>query len=148
MLRIVCPQFDNNGSIPLTYTCDGANINPELKFSDIPDGTKELVLIIEDPDAPTGLWIHWMVWNINSRINIIPENSFPKDAIQGTNSFGENKYSGPCPPFGEHRYFFKLYALNTNLLLDLSATKEQLEKAMEGHIIEKAELMGLYARRG
>ncbi len=148
MLKIECPQFDNNGSIPLTYTCDGANINPELKFIDIPEGTKELVLIIEDPDAPTGLWIHWIIWNINSRINIIPENSFPKDAIQGKNSFGENKYSGPCPPFGEHRYFFKLFALNANLLLDPNSTKEQLEKAMEGHIIEKAELMGLYARRG
>ena len=145
-MRLTSPAFKNNQLIPKKYTCDGENINPPLQISGIPAGTKSLVLIVDDPDAPMGTWVHWVVWNISPDTTLIEENSVPQGSIQGVNDFGKNTYGGPCPPRGTHRYYFKLYALNTKLPLNPSATKKDVEKAMEGAILEKAELVGLYKR--
>lgn len=145
-MRITSNAFDNNQPIPKKYTCDGENINPALTFHDVPEGTKSLVLIVDDPDAPRGTFTHWTVWNIDPAISFIEEGSVPEGAIEGMTDFGRPGYGGPCPPSGTHRYFFKLYALDIDLVLDSSATVFSLQRAMEGHILEKAELMGLYSR--
>ena len=146
-MKIQSPVFENNQSIPSKYTCDGQNINPPLEFADIPKEAKSLVLIMDDPDAPSGLWVHWTVWNIDPSTKGIAENSRFEDAMEGMTSSGKMGYGGPCPPDREHRYSFKLYALDTILDLDSSAKKEELEAAMEGHIISSAELIGLYNRK-
>ncbi|KKR76880.1 MAG: Phospholipid-binding protein, PBP family [Candidatus Levybacteria bacterium GW2011_GWA2_40_8] len=146
-MKIQSPVFENNQSIPSKYTCDGQNINPPLEFADIPKEAKSLVLIMDDPDAPSGLWVHWTVWNIDPSTKGIAENSRFEDAMEGMTSSGKMGYGGPCPPDREHRYSFKLYALDTTLDLDSSAKKEELEAAMEGHIISSAELAGLYNRQ-
>lgn len=143
-MKLISSAFENNGDIPSKYTCQGEDVNPPLEIEDIPENTKTLVLIMDDPDAPMGVWDHWVVWNIKP-INKIEENSSP--GIQGTNDFGKNDYGGPCPPSGKHRYFFKLYALDTELDIDVSAHKKDIEKIMEGHILEKAELIGLYEKK-
>ncbi|PIZ98050.1 MAG: YbhB/YbcL family Raf kinase inhibitor-like protein [Candidatus Levybacteria bacterium CG_4_10_14_0_2_um_filter_35_8] len=145
-MKILSANFLNNQKIPSKYTCDSSNINPELKFSDIPETAKSLVLIMDDPDAPIGLFVHWVLFNMDPKSILISENSIPKSAIQGINSSGTNKYIGPCPPSGTHRYFFKLYALDKLLVLSSGCGKKAVEAAMEGHILEKAELMGLYER--
>lgn len=145
-LKIESPAFNNEGMIPLKYTCDGENINPPLVITGIPENTKSLVLIVEDPDAPAGTWIHWTVWNISPATNEIPENSVPQGAVEGITDFGSPGYGGPCPPSGKHRYFFKLYSLDITLDLAPSATVEDIEEAIQGHIIESAELMGTYER--
>lgn len=145
-MEIKSSAFQNNGNIPSKYTCDGRNINPPLQFSDIPVDAESLVLISDDPDAPMGTWVHWTIWNIDPKITEITEDSVPAGTIEGTTSFGETGYGGPCPPSDVHRYFFKLYAMNTKLDLSNSAKKEELEKAMEGHILASAEIIGLYAR--
>lgn len=137
--------FKNNEKIPVKYTCDGENINPPLEILDIPKNAKTLVLIIDDPDAPAGIWVHWILFNIPI-INKIPENSIPSEAILGMNDFKKLKYGGPCPPSGTHRYFFKLYALDTKLNLPGGSKKSEIEKAMQNHILAKAELIGLYQR--
>lgn len=108
---------------------------------------QSLVLIMDDPDAPAGTWVHWMVWNIDPKINEITEDNVPQGAIEGVTSFGQTGYGGPCPHSGRHRYFFKLYALDTKINLSLGADKSQLEKAMNGHILAQSELVGLYQRR-
>jgi Raf kinase inhibitor-like YbhB/YbcL family protein len=146
-MRITSTAFKDNWQIPKKYTCDGENINPPLTFHEVPEGAESLVLIVDDPDAPRGTFTHWTVWNINPRISLVKENSVPEGAIQGMTDFGRQGYGGPCPPFGTHRYFFKLYALDTVLDLDSSATVTNLERAMEGHILERAELVGLYQRQ-
>ncbi len=141
--------FENNEKIPAKYTCVGENINPKLEFLDVPENTKSLVLIMDDPDAikPAGkVWDHWVLFNISPTTKTIEENSVPENAIQGLNSWNKNEYGGPCPPDGEHRYFFKLYALDTTLDLDSSATKKDVEEAMSQHIIEKAELIGRFSK--
>lgn len=143
---IASPSFQHNGFIPSKYTCDGDNVNPPLEVKDVPQGTKSLVLIIDDPDAPMGTWVHWIVWNIDSKATQIPEHSVPTQAAEGQTSFGRPGYGGPCPPSGTHRYFFKLYALNTILNLSPQTDKIALEKAMKGHILDKTELIGLYSR--
>jgi len=145
-MNISSPAFTDNAAIPSKYTCDGEDINPELEISDVPEKAKSLVLIADDPDAPVGLWIHWLIWNIDPKTTSIEENSVPDGAQEGTTSFGKTGYGGPCPPDKEHRYFFKLYALDTTLSLDSNETKEELESAMEGHIIDQTELVGLYDR--
>ncbi len=145
-MKITSSAFENNQQIPLKYTCDGQDINPPLEISEVPKETKSLVLIVDDPDAPMGTWVHWLVWNIDPSIAKIEENSMPQGAVQGQNSFGKAPYGGPCPPSGTHRYFFKVYALDIKLELDSSADKNALESAMEGHILDKAELIGLYQR--
>jgi len=142
--------FKHNGFIPEKYTCDGLNVNPSLQIENIPSGTKSLVLIMDDPDATGGVtWDHWLVWNLNPDLKIIEENQVPTGAIQGTTSFGEIKYGGPCPPRGSkpHRYMFKLYALDSVLNLAAGASKAEIEKAMEGHILDKTVLIGLYSRK-
>ena len=145
-MKLSSPVFENNQSIPAKYTCDGEDINPPLQISEVPEGTKSLVLFVDDPDAPMGTWDHWIVWNINPSVSFIEENSVPEGGVQGMNDFGKQPYGGPCPPSGTHRYFFKFYALDNELELDSSSKKEALERAMEGHILDKAELIGLYKR--
>ncbi len=145
-LKISSPAFGNNEDIPAKYTCQGDDISPPLKFEGIPTGTKSLVLICDDPDAPGGNWDHWIIYNILPTVTEISENSVPEGAIEATNSWGAEEYGGPCPPSGKHRYFFKLFALDIILTLDTGSDKKDVEEAMEGHIIEKAEMIGLYQK--
>ncbi len=147
MMKISSPAFENTGEIPSKYTCDGDNVNPPLSFVDIPDGTKSLALTVDDPDAPVGLWVHWLVWNIDPQTNEILENSIPLGSTEGITSFGKAGYGGPCPPDREHRYFFKLYALDITLDLPGTEKKDRLENAIQGHILAQAELMGRYDRK-
>ncbi len=144
-MKITSPEFENNKSIPSKFTCEGRDINPALELFDIPSQAQELALIVDDPDAPMGTFNHWVVYNIPicSRIE---EDSVP--GTQGINTANEKSYHGPCPPSGTHRYFFKLYALDKKLGLKEGLSKGALEKAMQGHIIDKAELVGLYKRTG
>lgn len=146
-MKLASSAFSHNQAIPAKYTCNGENINPPLSILDVPQNAKSLVLIMDDPDAPAGTWVHWIVWNIDPTTKEIAENSVPAGAIQGKTSFGSVGYGGPCPPSGTHRYFFKLYALDATLSLSPSAIKPDLEKAMNGHILEKTELIGLYSRK-
>lgn len=145
-MKITSPAFENNQMIPQKYTRDGGNINPPLEITDTPKETKSLTLIVDDPDAPGGDWVHWLVWNINPETKIISENESPKGAIQGINDSGRQNYDGPCPPSGIHHYQFKTYALNSILNLSSNSSKKDLEKAMEGHILDKDMLIGLYKR--
>lgn len=142
-LIVTSESFKDHSYIPATYTCDGENINPPLRLQHIPREAKSLVLIIDDPDALSGTWTHWMVWNIPPS-GKIKENSIP--GIEGMNDFGKQHYGGPCPPSGTHRYFFKVYALDDLLELKPTATRTELEKAMNPHIIGFGELTGLYKR--
>lgn len=146
-MNLTSSAFQNNGIIPSKYTCDGENINPPLKIFGIPQNTQSLVLIVDDPDSPTGTWVHWTVFNIDPKIQEISENSVPEGAVEGITDFGSIGYGGPCPHSGAHRYFFKLYALDAKLDLLAGSSKKEIEKAMEGHILDKAELIGLYSRK-
>lgn len=151
-MQLTSSSFQHGSSIPSTYTCDGNNTNPPLSISDVPEGTRSLVLIMDDPDVPTsiradGNWDHWLIWNIPADTKEIPENSVPNGAVVGKNTGGDNRYGGPCPPDRQHRYFFKLFALDTLLNLpNDSTTKADLLMAMDNHILAKAELMGTYNR--
>lgn len=142
-MKITSPEFQNNQLMPGKFTCDGENINPALIIENIPDGTKSLVLIMDDPDATRGTFVHWVIFDIPVTSKIEEDSSPGK---QGNNTAGERQYHGPCPPSGTHRYFFKLYALDTVLNLNEGTTKVQLETAMVNHILGKAELIGLYKR--
>lgn len=147
-MRITSTTFENYKPIPAKYTCDGENINPPLEFFDVPESAKSLVLIMDDPDATRGAtWDHWVMWNIPAQTNQIQENSVPTGAVEGLNSWPKKGYGGPCPPQKEHRYFFKLYALDTLLNLSDQSTKQDVENAMSGHIMGQAELVGLYKRQ-
>lgn len=139
-------MFTNNGFIPAKYTCDGDNVNPPFKFDDVPETAQSLTLIVDDPDAPAGDWVHWTVWNINPATRQIPEDSVPDGAREGLTDFGRAGYGGPCPPSGTHRYQFKLYALDVPLNLDHQSTKKDIERAMSGHVLEQTLLVGLYKR--
>ncbi|OPY77963.1 MAG: putative kinase inhibitor [Syntrophorhabdus sp. PtaU1.Bin058] len=145
-LRITSPVFGDNGHIPRLYTCDGKDVNPALMIENVPGGAKSLALIVDDPDAPAGTWVHWVLWNIDPRLKEIKENSVPPKSVQGKNDFGKNNYGGPCPPSGTHRYFFKFYALDTVLNLSPDSTKFRLEKEMKGHILAEGRIVGLYKR--
>lgn len=145
-MKITSVAFSKNQLISPKYTCDGSNINPPLQFSDVPNNAKSLVLIVDDPDAPVGNWVHWLVFNIPQNINQIDEGASPF-GIEGITSFGKAGYGGPCPPSGTHRYFFKLYALDTLLSLTNRADKKSVEAAMKDHILAQAELTGLYSRK-
>jgi len=147
LMKIASPAFENNSKIPSKFTCDGENVNPPLKIESVPAGTKSLVLIIDDPDAPMGTFLHWLVWNIPASINLIEENSLPQEAVQGRNDFGKENYGGPCPHFGTHRYFFKVYALDKTLNLTSGSSLKEVEKEMEGHILDQAQLIGLYQKK-
>ena len=142
-MELKSPEFENNKPIPAKFTCEGRDINPALIIEGIPAETKSLALIVDDPDAPIGTWVHWVVLDIPV-VSRIEENSIP--GKQGINNAGGRNYHGPCPPFGTHRYFFKIYALDAVLNLKEGVSKGQLEKAMQGHILDKAELVGLYKR--
>jgi Raf kinase inhibitor-like YbhB/YbcL family protein len=146
-LNIASPVFKHNDHIPLKYTCDGADINPPLLIENVPIGARSLALIVDDPDAPRGTWVHWVVWNIAHDTGEIKEHSVPAGASEGVNDFRKRSYGGPCPPSGIHRYFFKLYALDAMLNLNPGTDKASLEKAMHGHILGQAELIGLYGRK-
>lgn len=145
-LSITSKAFLPDGMIPSKYTCDGADVNPPLLIGTVPEKTRSLALIVDDPDAPVGIWVHWVVWNIGAGTKEIPENSVPPGALQGTNDFRKQGYGGPCPPSGTHRYFFKLYALDAPLSAPAGATKARIEEAMKGHVLAQAELIGLYKR--
>jgi Raf kinase inhibitor-like YbhB/YbcL family protein len=146
-LKVLSPVFEHNGTIPSKYTCNGLNVNPPILIKYVPEGTKSLALIVDDPDAPAGIWVHWVLWNIHPGTKELREDAVPKGAQQGMNDFRKRSYDGPCPPSGTHRYFFRLYALDTTLTLRPDATKADLEKAMKGHIIEKAHIIGLNKRK-
>lgn len=137
--------FENDGKIPSTYTCDGSDISPPLTISNVPKNTQSLVLIIIDPDAPKGTVTHWSVWNILPQKSQFVANE-KIDSPQGVNVFGTVGYKGPCPPSGTHRYFFKLYALDTMLELENGSTKDNLVQAMKDHILDQATLLGTYSR--
>lgn len=146
-MKISSPAFKDKQMIPQKYTRDGENVNPPLQITDIPPNTQSLVLIVDDPDAPGGDWVHWLVWNIKPTIKSIIENGAPKEAIQGFNDRGDQGYGGPYPPFGTHRYQFKIYALDTILNLPPNSRKKDLEDSMKGHILDKDILIGLYQRK-
>ena len=146
------PAFAGGATIPSKYTCDEIGQSPPLSWSGAPADVQSFALIMDDPDAPAGTWVHWLIFNIPADATALPENIPPDStladgSVQGTNSWGRIGYGGPCPPRGQHRYFFKLYALDTGLSLGSKATKPDLLKAMEGHILAQAELMGVYRRR-
>lgn len=142
-LNISSPAFEDGGMIPALYTCEGKNINPPFEIGGIPEEAKCLAIIMDDPDAPAGTWVHWLVWNIPVTHHI-RENHAP--GMEGINDFQKPNYGGPCPPSGTHRYFIKIYALDALLDLPASSSKNLLEKAMSEHIIGFGELTGLYKR--
>jgi hypothetical protein len=144
--------FVPGGKIPGKYTCDGMDISPPVSWTSGPEGTKTFALICDDPDAPMGTWVHWVLFNLPADItefreNVPPEKKLENGAKQGMNDFRKIGYGGPCPPGGTHRYFFKLYALDTEINLEAGATKAELLKAMEGHILAEGQLLGRYERR-
>lgn len=145
-MKLLSSAFQNNAMIPSQYTCDGANLSPPLTIEGVPAGAKSLALIVDDPDAPAGDWVHWLVWNISPDTAEIPGNTVPAGAVQGTTDFGKPGWGGPCPPSGIHHYQFKLYALDIELQLPTSTKKADLEKTMAGHILNSSILVGLYKR--
>ncbi len=155
-LELRSPAFDHNGEIPVRYTCEGQDVSPPLEWSGVPEGTKSLVLIVDDPDAPDPAaprmtWVHWVLYNIPPTATGLPEGVEPSDlppgTRQGLNDWKRTGYGGPCPPIGRHRYFHKLYALS-EVLPDLGTpTKAELLRAMEGKILDQAELVGTYQRK-
>lgn len=150
--ELTSTAFASGEPIPTKYSCDGEDISPPLQWSDPPQGTQSLALICDDPDAPVGTWVHWVLYNLPAEARSLleavpPEAELPDGSRQGKNGWGNLGYGGPCPPGGStHRYFFKLYALDAVLDLDAGASKNQVLKAMEGHILAQAELMGVYSR--
>ena len=145
-MKITSSAFQEGGNIPSKFTCDGSDTSPPLQITGVPSEAKSLVLIADDPDAPSGLFTHWLVWNIPPQTNSTPEGSAPK-GVQGANDFGKSGYKGPCPPPGTHRYSFKIFALDRELDLRAGAKRSQLDAAMKGHVIAQGELVGRYARR-
>lgn len=144
-MRIESPAFKSGMPIPKKYACTGVNVSPPLVFYDVPADTRSFALIVEDPDAPNGTFDHWIAWNFPKHTHHIPEGA--KGPREGRNGYGEGRYRGPCPPFGEnHRYFFKLYALDRELTLPSGSSKSDLHAAMEGHILGQAELMGTFTK--
>ncbi len=143
--------FEKDGMIPEKHTCDGGDISPPLSWDSVPEETKSIAVICDDPDAPVGTWVHWVVYNIPPETkeleeNVTPEREMDNGGVQGMNDFKKIGYGGPCPPSGTHRYFFKIYALDSRMDLEPGATKSLLLIAMEGHILAKGELIGKYSR--
>jgi len=154
-LKITSTAFQQAGSIPSKYTCEGPDVSPPLAWSGVPAKAKTLALIVDDPDAPDPakpqrVYVHWVVYNIPAGTPSLSENAsktgMPKGAVQGKNDWGKAEYGGPCPPIGRHRYFFKLYALDIELTGMRSATKADLERAMNGHVLDTGEIMGTYQK--
>jgi Raf kinase inhibitor-like YbhB/YbcL family protein len=153
LMKLTSPAFNANGEIPKTYTCQGKDISPPLSWGDVPTQAKSLALIVDDPDAPDPaapkrVWVHWVLYNIPFTASGLAEGikSLPAGAKEGSNDWGRTGYGGPCPPIGRHRYFFKLFALDAQLPDLGKPNKAALEKAMQGHILDKAELMGTYQK--
>lgn len=147
-MRLISPAFVDGQTLPSKFTCDGAGVNPELVFSEIPPNTQSFVLICHDPDAPRpGGFTHWVIINMSPETRGIGENSKPASGVELTTDYGKPGYGAPCPPSGTHRYIFYLYALDENLNLSANSTKTDVETGMKGHVIEKAELVGLYERQ-
>ncbi|PYL72348.1 MAG: YbhB/YbcL family Raf kinase inhibitor-like protein [Verrucomicrobia bacterium] len=144
-MKITSSAFQEGGDIPSKFSRDGGNVNPPLRFEGAPPNAKSLVLIVDDPDAPVGLFTHWLVWNIDPKTTEIPERGTPKGAVQGTNDYPNLGYGGPQPPSGTHRYYFKIFALDQTLDLRSGAKRQELDKAMSGHVIAQGELMGRYS---
>jgi Raf kinase inhibitor-like YbhB/YbcL family protein len=154
-IKITSTAFQAGGSIPSKYTCEDRDLSPSLAWSGAPPGTKTFALIVDDPDAPDPakpqrVYVHWVLYNIPATTIALPENAskkgLPKGAMQGKNDWGKAEYGGPCPPIGRHRYFFKLYALDAELTGLSSPTKGDLERAMNGHVLESGELIGTYQK--
>jgi Raf kinase inhibitor-like YbhB/YbcL family protein len=151
-MQITSSTFTEGSMITAKYTCDGRDISPPLEWKDVPDGAKSFALISDDPDAPVGTWVHWVIYNIPPTVikfdeNMPREKEFKNGMRQGSNDWPKIGYGGPCPPSGTHRYYFKLYALDTMLGLKPGATKAQLVQAMKDHILAEAQLMGKYSRQ-
>ena len=156
-LALTSTSFTHQGEIPTRHTCEGADVSPELAWSGVPDGTRSLVLIVDDPDAPDPkaprmTWVHWVLYNIPPDVGGLPEGArkvnLPTGTLEGRNDWKRAGYGGPCPPIGKHRYFFKLYALDTVLPPRDGLTKVELEKAMDGHVLAHVELVGTYQKAG
>jgi Raf kinase inhibitor-like YbhB/YbcL family protein len=150
-LDVRSSAFEEGGAIPAHYTCEGLDISPPLSWSSVPNGTRSLALIVDDPDAPRGAFVHWVIYNLPPDTRRLPEDvpnqrTLPSGALQGMNGAGSIGYTGPCPPNGTHRYFFKVYALDTDLDLGGGATKEDVVRAMEGHVLAEGRLLGTYQR--
>jgi hypothetical protein len=150
-LKVSSPAFQEGDLIPQTYTCDGRNVSPPMAWAGAPADAKSFALICDDPDAPVGTWVHWVLFNVPAGTSELPENVAPEKTLafgerQGRNSWGKIGYGGPCPPGGTHRYFFRVYALDTLLSLEAGASREQVDKAMQGHILAQGHLMGRYRR--
>lgn len=139
--------FKDGGPIPKKHSCEGDDVNPFLEIRNAPEGVKSFALIVDDPDAPGGIWDHWLLWNLDPKTQYISEDNLPSGSAQGRNSMGKPKWSGPCPPSGggAHRYQFRISALDTMLTLEAGATRSELEAAMEGHVLETATLVGTYS---
>jgi Raf kinase inhibitor-like YbhB/YbcL family protein len=151
-IEVTSPAFEDGAAIPSRYTCDGLDVSPPLSWGSVPDGTQSLALIADDPDAPGGTFVHWVIYDLPPDTRRLPEDvpnrqTLPSGAAQGVNGAGSIGYIGPCPPSGTHRYFFKVYALDTELGLGGGATKEDALSAMEGHVLGEGQLMGTYRRR-
>jgi Raf kinase inhibitor-like YbhB/YbcL family protein len=152
-IQLTSSAFTEGAPIPAKYTCDGEDVSPPLKWSNLPQGTKSVALICDDPDAPLGTWVHWVVYGIPATVTELPEGvpaveTIPNGARQGTNDFKRVGYGGPCPPKGRpHRYVFQLYALDAELQLSPGATKKDLVNAMKGHILAEGRLIGTYERK-
>lgn len=151
-LKLLSTVFQDGGMIPSKYTCDGANISPPLQWSGLPPNTKSIALIVDDPDAPGKTWVHWVLYDLSPTRTELDEDIKPKTGVsgggkQGSNDFRQSGYGGPCPPSGTHRYFFKIYALDVETSLRDGATKDELERAMQGHILSHGELLGRYQRQ-
>jgi len=151
-IKIKSSAFEESGMIPSKYTCDGQDVSPPLKWVSVPEGTKSIALICDDPDAPMGTFVHWVLYDLPADVRELPENvpaetALPNGARQGTSDFGTTGYGGPCPPGGTHRYFFNIYALDAPVELSAGATKAELLGAMEGHILAQGRLMGKYQRQ-
>jgi Raf kinase inhibitor-like YbhB/YbcL family protein len=151
-IKITSSAFEEGGLIPSKYTCDGADASPPLQWEPVPEGTKSIALVSDDPDAPVGTWVHWVLFDLPPETRQLAENiptdkTLPNGARQGTNDFRKIGHGGPCPPGGTHRYFFKIYALDSLIDLSPGANKQELLKVMQGHILGQGELMGKYKRR-
>ncbi|MCX7726443.1 MAG: YbhB/YbcL family Raf kinase inhibitor-like protein [Chitinispirillaceae bacterium] len=152
VMKLTSKAFQHEGMIPSVYTCDGEDISPPLEWTDVPSNVKSFALICDDPDAPMGTWVHWVIYNIPADSRSLEEKVptlevLKNETCQGINDFRKVGYGGPCPPSGVHRYFFKLYALDTTLKPEKGVTKDKLLKMMKGHILAEAQLMGKYSRK-
>jgi hypothetical protein len=145
-MKVTSSAFQQGGNIPPKFTCDSGDTSPPLQIAEVPSGAKSLVLVVDDPDAPSGLFTHWIVWNIPPQTNAITEGNAPK-GVHGTNDFGKSGYGGPCPPSGTHRYYFKIFALDRELDLPPGTKRSQLDAALKGHVVAQGELMGRYSRK-